>query len=59
MLGFEPRQIDELRGGERQLVLIARALASECDVMILDEPTSSLDSHNQDVILSTMRRGVQ
>lgn len=56
LLGFEERQIDELSGGERQLVLIARALASECEVMILDEPTSSLDFHNQDVILSTMRR---
>ena len=59
MLGFEERQIDELSGGERQLVLIARALASECEVMILDEPTSSLDFHNQDVILSTMRRVAQ
>jgi iron complex transport system ATP-binding protein len=58
MLDFEERQIDELSGGERQLVLIARALASECEVMILDEPTSSLDFHNQDVILSTMRRVV-
>jgi iron complex transport system ATP-binding protein len=56
MLGFEGRRIDELSGGERQLVLIARALASECEVMILDEPTSSLDFHNQDVILSTIRR---
>ena len=56
MLGFETSRIDELSGGERQLVLIARALASECEVMILDEPTSALDFHNQDVILSTIRR---
>jgi iron complex transport system ATP-binding protein len=56
MLDFEARRIDELSGGERQLVLIARALASECDLMILDEPTSSLDFRNQDVILSTIRR---
>jgi len=56
MLAFAPRRIDELSGGERQLILIARALASECDVLILDEPASALDFHNQDLILSTIRR---
>jgi iron complex transport system ATP-binding protein len=56
MSSFATRRIDELSGGERQLVLIARALASECDVLILDEPASALDFHNQDVILSTIRR---
>jgi iron complex transport system ATP-binding protein len=59
MLGledFEQRRIDEISGGERQLVMIARALASRSGALVLDEPTSALDFRNQDVILATMRR---
>src|SRR5204862_6942607 len=37
------RPITELSGGERQLVLVARALAQQAPVLILDEPTASLD----------------
>ena len=53
---FEGRRIDEISGGERQLVMIARALASGSGALVLDEPTSALDFHNQDIILATMRR---
>ncbi len=52
---FAQRGIQQLSGGERQLVLIARALASGCRVMLLDEPASALDLHNQAIILDVMR----
>lgn len=45
-----------ISGGERQLVLIARALAQEAPLLLLDEPTSHLDFKNQHLILETVGR---
>ncbi|MGG6894289.1 ABC transporter ATP-binding protein [Rhizobium sp. BR 315] len=54
MADYARRNIDALSGGERQLVLIARALAGENAVLLLDEPASALDLKNQDVVLSLL-----
>jgi iron complex transport system ATP-binding protein len=48
---FKNRPLDELSGGERQLILIARALAQETPIIFLDEPTASLDLGNQAKVL--------
>lgn len=55
LAGFEDRGYARISGGERQLVLIARALAQGSKFLIMDEPTSSLDYGNQMRILSMVR----
>ncbi len=49
----------EISGGERQMVLIARALAQQSDILIMDEPTASLDYGNQTRILKIINELAQ
>jgi iron complex transport system ATP-binding protein len=54
--GFEDREISRLSSGERRLALIARALAQDSDILILDEPTTFLDPRHEVEILDLCRK---
>lgn len=53
--GLTEKYFDELSGGQRQLVLIARALHQGAHLILLDEPCSHLDFGNQQRVLSLMK----
>lgn len=57
--GLADKKCSAISGGELQMVLIARALAAEPQVLILDEPESNLDFKNQLVVLDTITRLAQ
>jgi iron complex transport system ATP-binding protein len=56
MTHLASRPYTEISGGERQMALIARALAQEPKILVMDEPTASLDYGNQMRVLSHIRR---
>jgi len=62
LFGLEPyalKYVNELSGGERQKVLIAAALAKEPQILVFDEPTSSLDIRHQIDVMKYVRYVVQ
>ena len=56
MAAFRDRPYTELSGGERQLVMIARGLAQQSRILLLDEPDAHLDPKNQNRVLEIVTR---
>ena len=56
MLEYADRQIADLSGGQQQRVFIARALAQEATILLMDEPFSGVDAPSQEAILEILEQ---
>lgn len=56
MTRFKDRQISELSGGQRQRVFLARAIAHDADIYIMDEPLQGIDIKTEKLIIDTMKK---
>jgi manganese/zinc/iron transport system ATP- binding protein len=54
MLDYADTQIGQLSGGQQQRVFIARALAQQADVILLDEPMNGIDASTQEIIMAVI-----
>lgn len=62
MMGLEHiamRDFNEISGGQQQQVIIARALAQEADILLLDEPTAGLDIRHQLEVMDVIQHSVR
>lgn len=54
--GYENKKIYKCSGGQQQRVAIARLLLKQCDLILADEPTGSLDERNREIVIKLLKR---